>query len=155
MAASGTPFTQQVARRLADEEHLVLICGHYEGIDARIATVVDEVISLGDFVLTGGELAACAVVDAVARLVPGVLGNEASAIDESFADGLLEYPQYTRPRAWGDEAVPEVLLSGHHAQIAAWRQEQAKRRTARRRPDLWAAWCKRHGLPVDVEPAED
>ena len=136
----GRPFTQADARRLLNRSHLVLLCGHYEGVDARIGEVVDEEISLGDFVLTGGEIAACAVVDAVARLVPGVLGNSESPEDESFTTGLLEYPQYTRPREWRGHEVPEVLLSGHHARIAAWRQEQAEAITQVRRPDLWRAW---------------
>ncbi len=137
MTAAGRPFDQATARRLAALPHLVFVCGHYEGIDARIETLVDEELSLGDFVLTGGELAAAAMIDAVARLIPGVLGNEASPLDESHADGLLEYPQYTRPQVWNDLAVPEVLLSGNHARIAAWRREQALLRTQARRPDLW------------------
>ncbi|MFT4626022.1 MAG: tRNA (guanine37-N1)-methyltransferase [Myxococcota bacterium] len=139
LTPGGVPFTQAHARRLLDHPHLVLLCGHYEGVDARVDTVVDEEISLGDFVLTGGEIAACAVVDAVARLVPGVLGNAASPDDESFTAGLLEYPQYTRPRVWRGLEVPEVLLSGHHRRIGAWRREQALARTRDRRPDLWAA----------------
>lgn len=152
---SGTRFTQKVAHRLAESSHLVFVCGHYEGIDARIEHLVDEVISLGDFVLTGGEIAACAVIDAVARLVPGVLGNEASAHDESFSDGLLEYPQYTRPRDWEGHEVPDVLLSGHHGRIEAWRRAQARLRTAERRPDLWEAWCAAHGRSVDGNPADE
>jgi len=136
LSPAGKPFTQADARRLAACEHLVFVCGHYEGIDARIEHLVDEEISLGDFVLTGGELAACAVVDAVARLQPGVLGNSASPEDESFADGLLEYPQYTRPREWRGHEVPEILLSGHHANIAKWRHDAALARTKARRPDL-------------------
>lgn len=148
---SGTPFTQAVAHRLSKVEHLVIVCGHYEGIDARIETLVDEVISLGDFVLTGGEIAACAVIDAVARLVPGVLGNAASAMDESFSDGLLEYPQYTRPREWEGEGVPEVLLSGHHAKIEEWRRERARELTRLRRPDLWVEWCARHGVDAEAK----
>lgn len=136
MTPSGTPFTQRIAERLANHGHLVLLCGHYEGIDARIEHVVDEEISLGDFVLTGGEIAACAVIDAVARLQPGVLGNAESAMQESFSDGLLEHPQYTRPRAWRGHEVPEILLSGHHANIDAWRRAQALARTRERRPDL-------------------
>jgi tRNA (guanine37-N1)-methyltransferase len=138
---------------LAGESHLILVCGHYEGIDARIESLVDERVSLGDFVLTGGEIAAAAVVDSVARLVPGVLGNAASPEDESFSDGLLEYPQYTRPQVWRTQEVPAVLLSGHHAQIAAWRQRQAERRTAERRPDLWHARQKRND-GVDEGPEE-
>lgn len=152
---SGTKFTQEVAQRLLQEEHLVFVCGHYEGIDARIEHLVDEVISLGDFVLTGGELAACAVIDAVARLVPGVLGNAASPEEESFSDGLLEYPQYTRPREWEGHEVPEILLSGHHGRIEAWRKAQSRRLTAERRPDLWAAWCERHGRSIDADPADE
>lgn len=154
LGPAGRPFVQAEARRLATVGHLVLICGHYEGIDARIETLVDEEISLGDFVLTGGEIAACAVADAVCRLVPGVLGNARSAEDESFSHGLLEYPQYTRPRDWNGLEVPEILLSGHHARIEAWRREQAEDRTRTRRPDLWAL----HGLPaapVDVGSDDD
>jgi tRNA (guanine37-N1)-methyltransferase len=140
LTPAGRPFTQADARRLVTRSHLVLLCGHYEGVDARVEHVVDEAISLGDFVLTGGEIAACAVVDAVARLVPGVLGNAASAVEESFAEGLLEHPHYTRPRVWRGHEVPEVLLSGHHARIAAWRQQAAEARTRLRRPDLYAVW---------------
>lgn len=132
----GRRFDQRMAERLATMSHIVLLCGHYEGIDARIEAIVDEEISLGDFVMTGGEIAACAVVDAVSRLVPGVLGNASSAEDESFTGDLLEYPQYTRPAVWREQAVPEVLLSGHHAKIDAWRHEQALARTKARRPDL-------------------
>ncbi|MEQ1567752.1 MAG: tRNA (guanosine(37)-N1)-methyltransferase TrmD [Myxococcota bacterium] len=138
MSAAGRRFDQAAAARLATLPHLVLVCGHYEGIDARVEALVDEELSIGDFVLTGGEIAACAVVDAVARLVPGVLHNADSPRDESFADGLLEYPQYTRPREFGGVEVPEVLLSGHHARIEAWRRAQAKERTQARRPDLLA-----------------
>lgn len=140
----GRVFEQAVARELSALPHLVLLCGHYEGIDHRIRTLVDDEISLGDFVLTGGEIAAAAIIDAVARLVPGVLGNAASARDESFADGLLEYPQYTRPRTWRGHEVPEVLLSGHHARIDAWRRAQAERITRERRPDLWERRARRH-----------
>jgi len=145
MSPAGVPFDQAAARRLATTtDHLVLLAGHYEGIDARIESLVDEEISLGDFVLTGGEIAACAVVDAVARLVPGVLGNASSSVDESFSAGLLEYPQYTRPASWRDLEVPEVLRSGHHARIERWRHEQAVERTRTRRPDLFAAWQRAH-----------
>ncbi len=139
LSAAGSRFDQAAARRLAADPHLIFVCGHYEGVDARVETIVDEQLSLGDFVLTGGELAAAAMVDAIARLVPGVLGNEASPLDESHAAGLLEYPQYTRPRVWNGIEVPEVLLSGNHAKIAAWRREQAECRTRERRADLWAA----------------
>lgn len=137
MTPQGRPFTQRVAEDLAQEEKLVFLCGHYEGIDERlIEEIVTDEISLGDFVLTGGELAAITMIDAVSRLVPGVLGKEESFADESFSDGLLEYPQYTRPPVFMGRAVPEVLLSGHHANVAKWRREQALLRTAKKRPDL-------------------
>jgi tRNA (guanine37-N1)-methyltransferase len=137
---AGKPLRQADCARWATLPHLVIVTGHYEGIDARIETLVDEEVSLGDFVLTGGEIAAVAIVDAVGRLVPGVLGNAASAADESFSTGLLEYPQYTRPRVWNGIDIPEVLISGHHARIEAWRAEQSRERTRLRRPDLWAAF---------------
>jgi tRNA (guanine37-N1)-methyltransferase len=134
---SGARFDQAHARRLAQLPHLVLVCGHYEGIDARVREhLVDEVLSIGDFVLTGGEYAAMVVVDAVARLLPGVLGNAESATDESFSSGLLEYPHYTRPRVYRDWEVPEILLSGHHGNVEKWRREQARARTEAVRPDL-------------------
>ena len=139
-APTGQVFRQATAERLSGLPHVIFVCGHYEGIDARIETLVDEVLSLGDFVLTGGELAALAMVDAAVRLVPGVLGNADSARDESHTSGLLEYPQYTRPRTWEGLDVPEVLLSGHHGRIDAWRREQALALTRDRRPDLAAAW---------------
>lgn len=157
---AGQPFSQPAAVRLSSVEHLVIVCGHYEGIDARIEALVDEEISLGDFVLTGGEIAAVAIVDAAARLVPGVLGNEASAADESFSAGLLEYPQYTRPRSFREMEVPEVLLSGHHARIAAWRRAQSEERTRLRRPDLWQRYLQSRGETVaddlvDGNPSEE
>lgn len=137
MTPQGRPFTQRVAEELAQEESLVFLCGHYEGVDERlIEEIVTDEISLGDFVLTGGELAAITIIDAVSRLVPGVLGKEESFADESFSDGLLEYPQYTRPPVFMGREVPEVLLSGHHANVAKWRREQALLRTAKKRPDL-------------------
>ena len=140
LSPRGKPLTQDAVRRLAGQDGLVLLCGHYEGVDQRaIDLVADEEISLGDFVLTGGELAAMALTDAVARLVPGVLGSEESAGEESFSDGLLEYPQYTRPREYEGREVPEVLLSGDHAKIRAWRRQQALDITLRVRPDLFAA----------------
>ena len=133
----GKPFTQSDARRLADVSQLVLVCGHYEGIDARVRDhLVDEVFSIGDFVLTGGELPAMVITDAVARLLPGVLGNDESAVTESFSDGLLEAPQYTRPREYRGWAVPEVLLSGHHRNIESWRSEKSREITEDIRPDL-------------------
>lgn len=138
---SGAPFTQAIAAELATREHLVFACGRYEGIDQRVldhAATRMEVreISLGDYVLNGGEVAALAVIEAVARLLPGFLGNAASLVEESHQDGLLEYPVYTKPAQWRGLDVPEVLLSGDHARIGAWRREQALRRTAARRPDL-------------------
>jgi len=137
LSAAGQPFRQETARRLASARHLVMISGHYEGVDQRVADhLVDEEISLGDYVLTNGTLAALVVADAVVRLLPGVLGDEASAIDESFAHGLLEYPHYTRPAEFRGWPVPEVLLGGNHAAIEAWRREQARARTRERRPDL-------------------
>lgn len=148
---SGRRLEQADLRRWASEEHLVIVTGHYEGIDARIEHLIDEEVSLGDFVLTGGEIAALAIVDGTARLVDGVLGNADSAVDESFSDGLLEYPHYTRPREWEGHEVPEILLSGHHARIAAWRREQAILRTEARRPDLHEAWRNR----VDDPSAHD
>jgi tRNA (guanine37-N1)-methyltransferase len=139
MSPSGARLTQATVRRLATcADHLVLVCGRYEGVDQRVIDLgIDEELSLGDFVLSGGELAALAVIDAVARLVPGVLGEPTSADDESFSAGLLEYPQYTRPAIVEGLEVPEVLAGGNHAVIARWRHEQALRRTAVRRPDLW------------------
>lgn len=137
MTPQGRPFTQRIAEELSQEENLVFLCGHYEGIDERIIEeIVTDEISLGDFVLTGGELAAITIIDAVSRLVPGVLGKEDSFADESFSDGLLEYPQYTRPPVFHGKAVPEILLSGHHANIDKWRREQSLLRTAKKRPDL-------------------
>ena len=139
MSAAGQRFDQAAAQRLSERSHTVFVCGHYEGVDARVEDLVDEALSLGDFVLTGGEIAAVAMIDAAARLIPGVLGNAASAADESFQAGLLEYPQYTRPRAFRGVEVPEILLSGHHAKIEEWRREQARERTRMLRPDLWKA----------------
>ena len=137
MTPQGRPFTQRIAEELSQEENLVFLCGHYEGIDERInEEIVTDEISLGDFVLTGGELAAITIIDAVSRLVPGVLGKEDSFANESFSDGLLEYPQYTRPPVFHGKEVPEILLSGHHANIAKWRREQSLIRTVKKRPDL-------------------
>src|SRR6266511_2137554 len=136
LAPDGRRFDQRTAARLALEPRLVLCCGRYEGIDERVRGRVDEVLSIGDFVLAGGETAALAVLDAIARLLPGVMGNASSAADESFAAGLLEYPQYTRPAVYRDLEVPEVLRSGNHGAIARWRREQAIERTLEVRPDL-------------------
>lgn len=149
LTPSGAPLTQARVRELAALPHLVLVCGRYEGVDERVAEhVVDEELSLGDFVLTGGELAALVVIDAVARLLPGVLGNAEGASSESFTDlPLLEYPQYTRPQTWRGHEVPEILLSGHHARIEAWRLAQRQARTRERRPDLWARYLAEHPDP--------
>jgi tRNA (guanine37-N1)-methyltransferase len=137
LSAQGRRFDQATARRLAGEKHLIMISGHYEGIDQRVAEhLVDEEISLGDYILTNGTLAALVVTDAVVRLLPGVLGDEQSAADESFSHGLLEYPHYTRPAEFRGWKVPDILLSGNHAAIEAWRREQARVRTRDRRPDL-------------------
>lgn len=136
LTPQGAPFSQAHARRFSDLESLTLICGRYEGFDERIRGLVDEEVSLGDFVLLGGEAAALAVIEATARLLPGVLGNEESATDESHAKGLLEYPQYTRPEEFRGQKVPEVLRSGNHAAIARWRRKESLRRTLTRRPDL-------------------
>ena len=135
---TGKPFDEALASQLAEKERLLFICGHYEGIDERAYSLADECISLGDYVLSSGELASMVVIDAVVRKLPGVLGDEGSAIDESFYDGLLEYPQYTRPASYRGLNVPEVLLSGNHAAIAKWRRQQAIERTARLRPDMLA-----------------
>jgi tRNA (guanine37-N1)-methyltransferase len=140
LAPTGAPFTQSTARRLSSHTHLIFLCGHYEGIDQRVIdTWVDEEISLGDYVLTNGALAASVVMDAVVRLIPGVLGDEMSPIEESFGEsGLLEAPAYTKPAEYRGQSVPEVLMSGHHGKVAAWRAEQARARTQARRPDLLA-----------------
>jgi tRNA (guanine37-N1)-methyltransferase len=138
LAPDGGRFDQAAAARLATLPRLILCCGRYEGVDERVRTRVDEVLSVGDYVLAGGETAALVVLDAVARLVPGVMGNAASAADESFSAGLLEYPQYTRPAAYRGLEVPEILRSGNHGEIARWRHEQSLERTRRVRPDLLA-----------------
>lgn len=137
MSPRGVPLTQALARELSGEDALILLCGHYEGVDQRVIDkYIDLEISIGDYVLTGGEIAAMALSDCVSRLIPGVLGSDESASDESFSENLLEYPQYTRPRVFEGMEVPEVLLSGDHAKIAAWRREQAFLVTKARRPDL-------------------
>ncbi len=137
MTPQGRLFNQAVARELAQQEHIVLICGRYEGVDERVRRfLATDEISIGDYVLTGGELAALVLIDAVARLLPGVLGDPGAVLDDSHSDGLLEYPHYTRPPDFRGYAVPDVLLSGHHAQVERWRREQSLRRTWERRPDL-------------------
>lgn len=136
MTPRGRTLNQKIAKELSEEDRLVLLCGHYEGVDERVMNIIDDEISVGDYVLTGGELPAMLLVDCVSRLIPGVLGSEQSAADESFSEDLLEYPQYTRPASFRGMDVPEVLLNGHHAKIQAWRQEQARLKTALNRPDL-------------------
>lgn len=135
---AGQKFNQALAQDLAQEQHLVFICGHYEGFDERIERLATDKVSLGDFVLTGGEMAAMVMIDALARFVPGVLGNETSAYSDSFSAGLLEYPQYTRPAEYRGMKVPEILLSGNHQKIAQWRRQQAIKKTWLQRPDLLA-----------------
>ena len=137
LTPQGSVFTQAMAKELAGEEELVFLCGHYEGIDERVLEeIVTDPVSIGDYVLTGGELPAMVMIDAISRLVPGVLSNEESAQFESFQDNLLEYPQYTRPAVWREKEVPPILLSGHHQNVEKWRREQSVIRTAKRRPDL-------------------
>ena len=137
LSPQGKTFNQNMAEEFANEEELVFLCGHYEGIDERVLEeIVTDYVSIGDYVLTGGELPAMIMVDAISRLVPGVLHNDVSAEFESFQDNLLEYPQYSRPEVWHDQRVPEVLMSGHHANIEKWRREQSVIRTAKNRPDL-------------------
>ena len=137
MSPQGKTLTQQRARELAELPGLCILCGHYEGVDERVLdALVDEQISIGDYVLTGGEIPAMALVDCVARMVPGVLADEICFTEESHFSGLLEYPQYTRPAVWEERAVPEILLSGHHGNIAKWRRQQALERTLRHRPDM-------------------
>ena len=137
MSPTGRRFDQRMAEQLSQESHLIIICGHYEGVDHRVVEhLIDQEMSIGDYVLTNGAIAAVVLVDAVVRLIPGVLGDEQSAHDDSFREGLLEAPQYTRPGEFRGWKVPEILLSGNHAQIAVWRKEQAKKRTRENRPDL-------------------
>jgi len=151
LSPRGRRFDQAAARRLAGCAGVTLVCGRFEGIDQRVLDhhAIEE-MSLGDFVLTGGEIAAQALIDATVRLIPRVLGNQASTEEESFSAGLLEFPQYTKPAVWNGLAIPEVLLSGHHARIADWRREMAERLTKERRPDLWRAYrAVRDGDPVE------
>ena len=144
MTPQGEVFSQRKAESLSTKEEVVFLCGHYEGVDERVLEeIVTDYLSIGDYVLTGGELPAMVMMDAIARLVPGVLNNEESAETESFSDGLLEHPQYTRPAEILGRKVPDVLLSGHHENIAKWRQEESLRRTKERRPDLYEEWKQR------------
>jgi tRNA (guanine37-N1)-methyltransferase len=155
LSPQGRRFDQTIAEDLARRERLLLVAGHYEGFDERIVDgLLPMELSLGDYVLSGGELAAMVVIDAIVRLLPGALGAEHGAVDETFAGGLLEYPQYTRPREFRDMAVPDVLLSGNHAKIAAWRMEQRKARTQQRRPDLWKEYLKKQSPDVTSEDCD-
>ena len=138
LSPQGKTFSQPMAKELSQTENLILLCGHYEGVDERVLEeIVDLEVSIGDYVLTGGELPALVMVDAISRLVPGVLHNDDSAFTESFENGLLEYPQYSRPEVWMQKAVPPILLSGDHAKVDAWRQKQSMQRTREKRPDLF------------------
>jgi len=144
LSPRGKPFNQAMARRFAACDGVTMLCGRFEGVDQRLLDHHDiEEVSLGDFVLTGGEIAASALIDATVRLLPKVLGNHESTVEESFSDGLLEHPHYTRPATWRDLPIPEVLQSGNHAAIAKWRQAQAEEITKTRRPDLWQAYLRR------------
>lgn len=141
----GSVFNQNMAVEFAKEEDLVILCGHYEGVDERVLEeIVTDYVSIGDYVLTGGELPAMVMVDAISRMVPGVLPNEDSGVTESFYDNLLEYPQYSRPEVWNGRKVPDVLLSGHHKNIEKWRLEQSIKRTRERRPDLYEKYLANH-----------
>jgi tRNA (guanine37-N1)-methyltransferase len=152
LSPRGRRFDQAMARRFADCEGMTLLCGRFEGVDERLLEEYSvEEVSLGDFVLTGGEIAAQALIDATVRLIPRVLGNQASTEEESFSAGLLEFPQYTKPAVWMGRAIPDVLLSGNHANVARWRIGMAERLTKERRPDLWRAYCAAH----DRDPDED
>jgi tRNA (guanine37-N1)-methyltransferase len=152
LSPRGKPFDQAMARRFAGGQGITLLCGRFEGVDERVLHHYGvEEVSLGDFVLTGGEIAATALLDATVRLIPRVLGNQTSTEEESFSDGLLEFPQFTKPAVWNGLAIPEVLQSGHHGKISDWRQAMAERLTKERRPDLWRAYCASHGR----DPVED
>lgn len=152
MSPRGKPLTQAMAQRFAQADGITILCGRFEGVDERaLAHFNVEEVSLGDFVLTGGEIAATALIDATVRLIPRVLGNQVSTENESFSDGLLEHPQYTRPSVWEGYSIPDILLSGDHGRIAEWRQTMAERLTKQRRPDLWRAYCAQH----DRDPMDD
>lgn len=148
----GKTFHQEMANELAKEEELIFLCGHYEGVDERVLEeIVTDYVSIGDYVLTGGELPAMVMIDAIARLVPGVLHNDESAMTESFHNDLLEYPQYSRPEVWRDKRVPEILLSGNHAKVDEWRLAQSIERTKRLRPDLYEKWAGRNVAGVELQ----
>ncbi len=152
LSPRGRRFDQALAHELAQADGVILLCGRFEGVDERVLEEHQVLeVSLGDFVLTGGEIAAQALIDATVRLIPRVLGNQASTEEESFSDGLLEHPQYTKPAVWKGRAIPEILLSGHHAKISDWRRAMAERLTKERRPDLWRAFCARRGTNPDED----
>ncbi len=152
LSPRGKPFTQSMAQKFANADGITLLCGRFEGVDERVLEEFNvQEVSLGDFVLTGGEIAAQALIDATVRLIPRVLGNQASMEEESFSDGLLEHPHYTKPATWQGRDIPDILLSGHHGHIADWRRAMAERLTKQRRPDLWRAYCEAH----DMDPDED
>lgn len=152
MSPRGKPLTQAMAQRYSNAEGMTILCGRFEGVDERALEHFGvEEVSIGDFVLTGGEIAAQVLIDATVRLIPRVLGNQASTEEESFSHGLLEHPQYTKPALWEGREIPETLQSGHHAKIADWRRDMAERLTKERRPDLWRAWCDDHNR----DPNED
>lgn len=145
LSPRGYTFNQKMAKEFSQEENLIFLCGHYEGIDERvIEEIVTDSVSIGDYVLTGGELAAMVMIDAIARLVPGVLNNSESSETESFSDGLLEYPQYTRPEVWHEKSVPEILLSGHHENVNKWRLEKSLEETKKYRPDMYEEYMALH-----------
>jgi tRNA (guanine37-N1)-methyltransferase len=150
LSPRGKPFTQADAKRFSQAQGITMLCGRFEGVDQRVIDQFGmEEFSLGDFVMTGGEIAAQALIDATVRLIPCVLGNQASTEEESFSDGLLEHPQFTKPAVWEGRAIPEILLSGHHANIAQWRKAEAERLTKERRPDLWRAYLAQQGRNPD------
>ncbi|MDG1531271.1 MAG: tRNA (guanosine(37)-N1)-methyltransferase TrmD [Paracoccaceae bacterium] len=152
LSPRGKPLTQAMAAEFSKAEGMTLLCGRFEGVDERVIEHFNiQEVSIGDFVLTGGEIAAQALIDCTVRLIPRVLGNQNSIEDESFSNGLLEHPQYTRPTTWHHRDIPEILLSGHHAKIADWQQAQAERLTKERRPDLWRAYCEKHGRDTDED----
>ncbi|MFN4170776.1 MAG: tRNA (guanosine(37)-N1)-methyltransferase TrmD [Pseudorhodobacter sp.] len=152
LSPRGRPFTQAMARDWAQGQGITLLCGRFEGVDERVLQHCGvEEVSLGDFVLTGGEIAAQALIDATVRLIPRVLGNHLSTEEESFSGDLLEFPQYTKPADWNGLAIPDVLLSGNHGKIATWRRDMAERLTKERRPDLWRAYCAAHGRDPDED----
>jgi tRNA (guanine37-N1)-methyltransferase len=152
LSPRGRPFTQATARRWSQAQGMTLLCGRFEGVDQRVIDAHGlEEVSLGDFVLTGGEIAAQALIDATVRLIPRVIGNQASTEEESFSEGLLEFPHYTKPPLWDGREIPGILLSGHHANIADWRRGMAERLTKERRPDLWRAYCAVRNLDPDED----